>query len=164
VPKVLPRARGLIVKPALHGLGIFATRFFHTGERVFEVTGKRITGYVDEDIDEETRNNAIRVSANWYISPAGRMGDYINHSCDPNCAIRKVGKKLYVVAIRPIYPNWEIYIDYSTILASDDVWQMNCLCGSGRCRKTIKRFKLLPKKLQADYIKRRIVPPYILRS
>lgn len=153
--------RGLVVRAARNGLGIFTTRRFVSGETVFEVTGPRITCAEDEAIDEETRNNAFRVSAQWYISPQGRVGDYLNHSCDPTCAVRKRGARLFIVAIRTLGRGEELVIDYSTILAADDRWSMRCNCGTVKCRTVIRRFSVLPKTLKDRYIRERLVPAYI---
>ena len=45
---------------------------------------------------------------------------------------------------------------------NEDNWEMNCKCGSKNCRKIIKNFKYLPKKIQQKYIKLKIVPDYNL--
>ncbi len=70
--------------------------------------------------------------------------------------------KLYVNAIKSISPHTEILIDYSTIMALDDKWTMECHCGSVLCRNVVKRFVDLPTKTQVAYKDAGVVPEYIL--
>lgn len=154
--------KDLIVKKARNGLGIFAKKDFKVGKKVFEIKGSRITCDVCEDADEETRSNAYRFDKDFYISPDGRMGDFLNHSCKPNVKILKENGKLFVVTIFYIKKGEEFVFDYSTILASDDIWEMECNCGEKDCRGVVKRFKSLPKKLKEFYISEKIVPKHIL--
>ncbi len=152
----------LIVKKSRNGKGIFTKRSFAPKERVFEVTGTFVTCNEDEDIDEETRSNTYRYDENLYISPKGRIGNFLNHSCNPNAKVTKEKKKLFIQAIKHIPENKEVTIDYSTITAADDTWKMKCNCGSKKCRNTAGTFKSLPKKIKEKYIKHDIVPTYIL--
>ncbi len=152
---------GLTVAASRNGRGIFTTRSFAAGETVFEVTGRLITCDEDEDVDEETRSNTYRYDENLYLSPKGRIGDFLNHSCNPNARVVKEGKNLFIEAIRTIAQGKEVLIDYSTITASDDIWKMKCNCGSAKCRKNIGRFVSLPKEIKKKYIEKEIVPEYI---
>jgi SET domain-containing protein len=154
--------KDLIVKKARNGLGIFAKKDFKVGKKVFEIKGSRITGDVDEDIDDTTRSNAYRFDKNFYISPDGRMGDFLNHSCKPNVKITKEKGKLFVMTISDIKKAKEFVFDYSTIVASDDIWEMKCNCGEKDCRRVIRGFKSLPKKIKEFYISEKIVPKHIL--
>ena len=70
---------------------------------------------------------------------------------------------MYVTAIEPITKGDEITFDYSTILADDNIWEMDCNCGEKTCRTRIKKFSSLPKRLKETYIRLGIVPKYILR-
>ncbi len=153
----------LIVKKARNGNGIFATRTFAKNEPIFEVKGKLITCDKEDDIDEETRANTYRYDENLYISPKGKIGDFLNHSCNPNAKVLKNGKKLFIFAIKNIPKEREVVIDYSTIIASDDSWKMKCNCGSSICRKNIGKFNLLPIKLKDKYKAKKIVPEYITK-
>lgn len=155
--------KGLIIKKSLRqGLGIFTKTRFEKDEVLFEVTGRFIKGDADDDVDEETQSNAFRYDENRYIDPQHRIGKFLNHSCNPNAYVSRIGKHLFVKAATTITPGREVLIDYSTILASDDVWTLKCNCGSTKCRKVIRRFDTLPKKLRESYSTRGIVPEYIL--
>ncbi len=150
----------LLVKQSRNGLGVFAMKDFAVGEVVLAITGMLITCYLDDDIDERTRDNAFRFDEEKYVSPDGDA-QFVNHSCEPNSKIVKKNNKLSIVAIRTIPKGGEIVFDYSTTLASNDIWTMKCNCGSGVCRGVVKRFTLLPKSIQERYIQENIVPKYI---
>lgn len=151
----------LIVQETRNGMGIVAAREFAQDETLFEVTGEFISGDADDDIDEATRSNTFRFSEELYISPEGTIGDYQNHSCEPNAMVVKTGGRLLIVAVQKIAKGEEALIDYSTIIADDDIWQMQCTCGSQVCRGTIKSFDTLPPELQEKYFRRGMVPHYI---
>lgn len=150
------------IKKSKNGLGIFAKTKFKTKENIFEVKGEFISCDEENDIDEKTRDNSFRYDEEKYLSPAGELGDFLNHSCDPNSAVVKKGDKLFIVAVRDINPGDEVVIDYSTILASDDSWEMGCHCGLEICRKVIKKFDSLPIQIRQKYIASNMVPKYIL--
>jgi putative endonuclease len=169
--KRLPRERKLelIRKPSVRtgissiGNGLFAMRLFKSGEVVFRLRGRiRHYTYLLRH-PGAIQDNAYRFGPETYLSPEGELGDFLNHSCEPNAKIRKSRGQLFVVALRAIPPNTEVVIDYSTILAVDDVWRMRCRCGSRHCRKLIRAFSTLPPELQDAYRTSGIVPEYILR-
>ncbi len=155
--------KNLLLRKSRNGLGVFANKDFRKSSIITEVIGKMISCDEDDDTDEETRSNAYRFNSDLYISPEGETADFVNHSCNPNSKIVKKNKKLFIVAMRSIKKGEEILFDYSTIIASDDVWDMKCNCGESICRGVIKRFKNLPKKIKERYISEKIVPSYILR-
>lgn len=153
--------KNIVIAPSRTGDGVFANRDFAAGEVVLSLRGKLMTCYEDDDIDDETRANTIRYDEDYFLSPGKTPGNYINHSCAPNARIEKRGRRLVLVSIVPIKKGREVTFDYSTTLARDDVWIMQCSCGTKSCRKIVKRFHLLPKKLQDVYIQLEIVPSYI---
>jgi SET domain-containing protein len=155
-------AHDFAIRKARNGRGIFAKRDFASGEVLFRVIGKLITCDEDDKVDDETRSNTYRYDEDLFLNPAGRLGDFLNHSCDPNAKIVKEGRKLLLVAARFIRKGEEVAMDYSTILAADDMWEMRCRCGARACRKTIRRFVDLPKKLRTAYRASGMVPRYIL--
>ncbi|MES3004827.1 MAG: SET domain-containing protein-lysine N-methyltransferase [Patescibacteria group bacterium] len=153
--------KGVEVKKAKNGNGLFATKGFKLGTRIFQIRGKLVTCYEDEDIDETTRANTIRYDDELYISPEGYPSNYMNHSCEPNTRIVKIGDKLFAVTVSEVKKGEEIVFDYSTIIASDDSWTMKCKCGSSSCRGIVGQFKKLPKKLKEKYLALDMVPKYI---
>lgn len=157
-------AKTLAVKKSRNGHGVFVTKDFLPNKILFEVTGKLVTCNEDEAMDEEERANTYRLNKKWYISPKGRLGDMLNHSCVPNAKVSKKAGKLYIVSVEALPKASEVLIDYSTILGSDDSWSMRCNCGSQQCRKVVKQFTKLPKKLQVQYRESAMVPRYILST
>ncbi len=153
----------LIIKKARNGKGIFVNKIFLLGDTLFQVTGTFVTCNEEDDMDEEARANTYRYDEDLYISPHNRIGDFLNHSCEPNSRVVKRNKKLFVQALSSIKKGEEILIDYSSIIADDDSWTMKCNCGSQKCRGKIKNFNSLPIKLKKLYIENSIVPDYILR-
>ncbi|MDQ5950164.1 MAG: uncharacterized protein QG585_104 [Patescibacteria group bacterium] len=151
------------VKDARNGKGAFARKKILPEKMILEIKGVFLTCNEDDDIDEETRNNTFRYDDDLYISPGKDIANFINHSCEPNAKVVKKNKKLFIYSILPILKDEEVLFDYSTILARDDVWEMECNCGSQKCRKVVKQFKKLPLKLKEKYIKEEIVPDFILK-
>jgi hypothetical protein len=151
----------LAVRISRNGESIFTKKAFAPLEKIFEVTGTFITFGEDEEAGKTTRSNTLRYDKKLFLSPAGRIGDFLNHSCDPNVKVVKQGDKLYIYAYKALRDNEEVLIDYSTIIAQDDTWEMECNCGSGRCRQRIGRFKDLPEKVREEYVTSGVVPSYI---
>ena len=155
--------KGVVIKRTRNGLGICATKKFKKSAVLFHVKGRVYNYKTINKISGTFQDNTFRFGQETYLSPAGYIGDFLNHSCKPNSAVKKLLGKLYIWAITDIAKGEEVTIDYSTTLASDDIWTMRCNCGQGECRKLIKRFNTLPKSLQQEYIAKNIVPTYILR-
>lgn len=85
----------------------------------------------------------------------------INHSCDPNAALRGVSD-LY--AIKDIYPNDEITYDYSTTVGVNDEMYMECHCGAKNCRGEIGNVLTLPKEVLEKYLKLNALQDFIKRQ
>jgi len=149
------------VKKSRNGKGIFATQNFSKHQKIFQIKGKLITCYIDDDVSDDIRNNTFRFDDELYINPEGEIGVFANHSCDPNAYLLKGRNKLYMVALRTIAEGKEILFDYSTTLDDSDVWSMQCNCGSDNCRGEILSFQTLPKETKLRYLQQKIVPAYI---
>ncbi len=154
--------KSIEIKKTRNGQGIFVTRNFSKNEVIFEVKGKLITCDEDEEIGDTIRDNTFRFDKEKYLSPQGKMGDFLNHSCEPNAKVVKSKGKLFIKSVQEIKQGEEIVIDYSTILASDDTWEMKCNCGAKGCRGVVKQFKRLPKKTREKYLELKMIPKYIL--
>lgn len=153
--------KNLVVKKARNGLGIFAGAHFSPDQVVFRINGTRKHYTTLLKRGGTFLDNCFRVSENYYLSPEGHIGVYLNHSCEPNAKVVKKGNRLFVCPITPIPKGAEVVIDYSTITASDDIWTMQCNCGASQCRHIIKNFTKLPHTLREKYKTRHIVPGYI---
>lgn len=106
-PDVIPMPEGfeVIVKESrLHGLGLFALKYFAAGELICP---GRIDGH---------------------RTPAGR---YINHSADPNATSVKTGDDIAAVALRPIHPGDEILICYRTAVKVNFGIELESPCPAG---------------------------------
>lgn len=134
----------------IHGLGLRAGENIKKGEIIRPITGE-IKFFVPKNKKDSLSNpNWIGVDINTWIDP-DEPYKFINHSCDPNSGIRG---KTDVVAIKDIAEGEEITIDYSTI-ECDERWEMECNCGSKKCRKKIRSIQFLPRKVFESYL------PYI---
>jgi SET domain-containing protein len=99
------------------------------------------------DIPEQEWPYAFQVGYDRYVLPRRKTrGRYINHSCEPNCVV--LGRS--IIAERGISRGEELTFDYS----SDVDWpgfKMECACGSSRCRKVVRAYRFLPKRLKLRY-------------
>lgn len=145
------------------GKAVFANTDFKTGEVIIEFKGKLMKRKELPDLLTPEDDRYVQVGNDQYLGPSGDFDDLINHSCNPNSGIRIIKKKVMLLAIKNIKKDEEITWDYSTTMDEDN-WELNCLCKSKNCRKRIRDFKYLPKKIQKKYIKLRIVPNYILKN
>lgn len=152
----------LVVQKSPNGRGVFAKKDFKLGEKVYSVTGPLVSCNEDLDMPDDVRANTYRFDDDMYVSPVDTVGNFFNHSCSPNTKIVKERKKLYLVSIRIIRKGDEVVFDYSTITASDDVWEMKCNCGDTKCRRVVGCFVDLPDEIQKKYIQSKIVPQYII--
>lgn len=154
----------LQIRDARNGKGIFTTSAIKKDTFVFQVKGA--VNHFEKllEIDGDILNNSFRYSPNYYLSPGVKdTAYYLNHSCEPNVRLVRKEKELWLVAIIDIKKNEEIVFDYSTMLAKDDIWTMKCNCGTSSCRKMIKRYDKLPKKVLEQYLKEKVIPNYILK-
>ena len=99
------------------------------------------------DIPDKDWPFTFQVDYDRYVLPRrNTRGRYINHSCEPNCVVS--GRS--IVAERRISKGEELTFDYST----DVDWagfRMDCACGSSKCRKVVRAYRFLPKKLKLRY-------------
>lgn len=140
------------------GKGIHARRTFRAGERILELTGRRLLH--DQVLAlGEAQAYALQVGPLLYIDTEA-PGRYTNHSCNPNAGVLA---DHVLVALRTIATGEEIRFDYSTTM-SEDHWTMECRCGEPGCRGTIRDFHLLAPPLQERYIRHGIVQEFIKRE
>ena len=116
------------IRKAQNGKGLFTNKYFKKDEIIFKVKGILFPVAKEKNLDSKTIANSIRYSPKQYLNPAGELADFLNHSCNPNCVIKKTRSSLYVFGIKNIAAGSEITMDYSTIIAEDDFWKMKCNC------------------------------------
>jgi len=137
-----------------HGKGLFALRNIKKSEIIFIIKGKKVNFLINNKKQAGIAGfNWIGFGKNKWIDSTN-YGLYLNHSCDPNSAIKG---KVTVVAIRNIKKGEEITFDYS-LNEADIFWHIKCYCGSKNCRKIIKSIQFLPKKTFVKYISH--IPKY----
>lgn len=136
------------------GRGLFAKGDIPPSTRVASFSGAPRWVW---DIPEQYWPYTVQVDYDRYVLPRrSSRARYINHSCEPNCAVS--GRS--IVTLRRITRGEELTFDYS----SDVDWpgfRMACKCGSSECRKVIRAYRFLPKRLKLRY--GRNVAEFILR-
>lgn len=148
----------LIIGKSNNGLGVFANRNLEINELVNVFEGNLLKH--EELPHPYLLDRCVQIGKNLYLGLSIGIGDFINHSCNPNCGIKIENNKVWLIAIKKILTGEEIGWDYSTTMDEDN-WEMICNCGEENCRKRIRDFKYLPEEIQKKYIKLDIVPDYI---
>lgn len=141
-----------IVDSPGRGRGVVVNRRYLCGEFVMNFTGQKTH---IRDIDDFT--HFLQVSPEYFISPSGNADDFVNHSCDPNCALYFENDGLVLRAIRDIRTGEELSFDYGTIMFNEPT-QFNCECGSPKCRGLIGNFDTLPEVIQQQYLSANMIP------
>jgi uncharacterized protein len=120
----------------IHGQGVFARRAVPPRRKIGELTGELITiaearrraqGMDVVTIVEFEDDKALDVATD----PCLR---YVNHSCDPNTYMRRIGHRVEFYAIRRIRAGEELTCDYGE---THHEGQLPCQCGTARCRDRI---------------------------
>lgn len=150
----------LISKPSKIGTGTFTKVDIKANMPIMEISGELHT---KETMPQPHHPAWLQISNQWFIGPSGSVDDYINHSCEPNCYMHIVGKRAFLYSLHFIPAGTELTFDYSTTCTSSpDDWAMKCLCGTFKCRKYITGFDFLPETLKNEYIKKGMVPMFII--
>ena len=148
-------------RSSIEGLGLFATRAFHAGERIRQINVLR----------EITPSSPLRTDLgeradhcdypNGKVVLLGAPDRHINHSCDPNAYVLYEGDYSFFVARRDIARGQEITCDYNINITGGTAWP--CHCGVARCRGTVLGdFFQLPIDVQREY--RPLLAGWFLRS
>ena len=127
---------------SIAGYGIYAHRDIQKGEIIFKGEGRSqriITKrFVEKTWTEEEklhfRRYAYPVSDEVFILWDEDPSEWApqNHSCDPNTKFNG----LNVLAIKQIYKNTELTLDYADFL-DENMEPFECQCGTSSCRGTI---------------------------
>jgi uncharacterized protein len=125
------------------GQGICAISIFGEGELV-------IPGVV---VSKAPRNDkyAFQMGPNEFVYE-GALKDLVNHSCEPNCGVRRNSRGgLDLIARQVILPDEEITVDYAMHSYVVEYFPERCLCGSPLCRKEVAGWRDLPDTRKAAY-------------
>ena len=135
-------ADGIRVAPStIDGQGCFATVFFPKGCKIAELTGERIARHeAARRMRGRRRLRICAIDSYWGIdgSVGGNGTQYVNHSCQPNSNVKIIYGHILFFALRDIYPDEEITLDYVESYHSDD---KRCRCQAQNCRGTINLIK-----------------------
>ena len=135
----------------IHGKGLFAKTAIAKGEIVAVKGGYIVDRRQWTALEERLGAAEIQISEGLFIAPVHarhREGGmlYTNHSCDPNIAIQG---QIVFVAMRDIAPEEELTHDWATTDDSD--YELECNCGSPRCRGIITGKDWMKPELQQKY-------------
>ncbi len=122
------------VKNSRNGRGLFTKNRIMKDVVIFTVTGKTVKVSYESDLVVEGENHWVGIGKEtWLIPNVKNPMYYMNHSCNPNCAIVS---KTQVITLREIERGEELTFDYS-FTEEDPYWEMPCNCGYEFCRKMI---------------------------
>jgi SET domain-containing protein len=135
----------------LSGRGVIAVADIVKDEIVAIKAGQIITGDQIKKVTAEVGDLALQIDDGFYLAPTtlnevDDMSVFINHSCDPNVGFR--GQVVYV-ALRDIAAGEELCHDYA--MERSDDYQLDCHCGSSKCRHQISGSDWQLPELQARY-------------
>lgn len=142
------KADVILRKAGRKGKGVFAMRLFRRGERLLEITGSPLT---------KRTEYSIQLGRMHHMNPIG-PARYMNHSCEPNCGIIKLGRRVFFVALKTITKGSELVWDYVMSEYEFD-WFMRCLCKAKTCRKWIGGWVCLDATRRKKYV--RCLMPYL---
>lgn len=138
--------------------GVFATVNIPAGVPIMEFRGDLFTR---ETLKHEP-SRVVQIGPDMFLGPSGDLDDYINHSCNPNCALKIVGRRTILFSLCAIQAEAELTWDYSTTSTdTPQQWSMPCKCGDFHCRKTISGFHNLDETKKTDYIRRGMIPMFL---
>jgi len=115
--------------------GVFAEHPVGAGE-IVAIWGGRVVDWDEfQSLPEVEKLHSVQVEEGFYlITPGeGDGGDYINHSCRPNCGLRG---QVTLIAMRNIAPGEEATMDYAMSDGSPYA-EFDCECGAVNCRSRI---------------------------
>jgi len=127
------KIRVWVGKSRIAGQGLIAGQDITKGTRILPYIGEKITKA------ESTRRLA---QVNAYIftfneqydidgKPLKNKARYINHSCEPNCAIDLTTRAIWIIALRDIQAGEELTYNYSYDIK--DYSEHPCTCGAKYC-------------------------------
>lgn len=145
------------------GSGVYTSHLILPGFEVLQFKGEVLDlSSIGYPIPPE-EDHYIQIGERTFLGPSGEMDDLVNHSCNPNCGVTIMQGRVALKAIRLINKDEEVTYDYSTTSTLDPrLWSMTCACGHRTCRRLISGFHTVPKDIQEDYMKRKIVPTYVV--
>jgi len=145
---------------AATGRGLYAQALIRSGEIVVVQGGKIIeNNRVDDAATLHYSEHYFQIEKGFFIGAAKPESSELdgifvmNHSCDPNCGVKG---QISFVSMREIHPGEQLTFDYAM---TDAVYpgagfeeaNIDCRCGSARCRKTITHTDWQCEELRKRY-------------
>lgn len=152
-----PKARP--VPSDVHGHCSVATEPIRAGETVAAFGGRCVTRDELEQLRLSQQHRSIQIDDDLFLAGAidPEPGDFVNHSCEPNCGLRG---SVLVVALRDIEAGEELTYDFAMSDGSDDD-EFECHCGADSCRGKVTGHDWMLPELQLRY--RGHFSPYLSR-
>lgn len=139
--------------------GVFTFVRIPANVPVIEITGNV---HLEHELPDPNHPALLQVGPNTFIGPSGDVDDYINHSCEPNCNLHIVGNRAILYSMYDIAEGSEITFDYSTSSTDSlEKWQMNCQCGSYKCRKIISGLQHVHADAIEELKKKDMIPLFM---
>ena len=125
------------VKPSrIDGRGVFASDPLPARRKIGELTGTLITLQEARRRAKHKRRIAIVEFEDGIAIDAttDKCFRYVNHSCEPNTYLRRIGHRVEFYTLRKIAPGEELTCNYGE---SHHEGRLPCRCGSVRCRRKL---------------------------
>ena len=128
---------------AVHGRGVYATRFIPEGTRIIEYTGQRVSWERAADDENDPHTFIFGLDNGEVIDPTigGNDARWINHCCDPNCEAIEEDDRIFIYATRDVEAGEELFYDYALEIdepvTDESKRKFACHCGSANCRGTM---------------------------
>jgi uncharacterized protein len=141
------------------GYGSVSLEPIAAGEVVAAFGGRCITRDEFDLLPASQQVRSLQIDEHLYIAgaPEPEPADFINHSCEPNCAL---SGNVVLVAARDIAAGEELTYDYATSDGSD-YDEFECSCGTALCRGKISGHDWMLPELQLRY--RGAFSPYLAK-
>ena len=140
-------------KSGIHGKGVFALRPIAQGETIIEYKGEVISWpealrrHPHDPLDP-THTFYFHIDDARVIDGKvhGNAAKWINHACEPNCEADDMDGRIFIKALRDLFPGEELFYDYGLIIDERYTPKLKkeyaCRCGADNCRGTM----LSPKR------------------
>jgi carboxylesterase len=157
----------LDVRPSLiHTSGAFAPRAFASGEHVHRMGGRRVgllQAGAEIAIGRLRIDDPLQIGNTTYLA-LDDISVRLNHSCEPNTAIRNEAD---VFALRDIRAGEELTFDYSMTVwprLHTAYWEMPCNCGTATCRGKVGDLNSVSPARRQSYIEQGALQDYIIKK
>lgn len=139
------------------GKGVFSTYDIEPKERLMKFCGDLLKLDQIEDF-----SHVLEIGDNLFLSPSGGIDDFVNHSCNPNCAILYENKQPILYSIKKIVAGEQLTFDYSLSIRHDRT-SFDCSCESSRCRGLVSSFENLNQITKKKYLSKGLVPDWMTK-